>query len=92
MHVTRFARMIPNRTRTKIPFITNVKATYTLALPRNTKHIAMDSQVCFHTQLCANPVRSLWYTTGSVEPVDDINKDVSDASLLPTIVSTYSVD
>ena len=76
----------------KSRLLLNIKATYSLALPRNTEHMAMDNQVCFHTQHFANPVRPLWYTTGSVEPVDGINKDVSHASLLPTTVSTYSVD
>ena len=31
-------------------------------------------------------------TVGSVEPVNGINKDVSDARLLPTTVLTYPVD
>ena len=38
------------------------------------------------------PVKPSRCTTGSVEPVNGINKDVSSARLLPTTVSTYPVD
>ena len=64
----------------------------TLALPRSTKHIPIDGQVCIHIRLIADPVRPLRCTTGSVGPVSGINKDVSDARLLPMTVSTYPMD
>ena len=65
---------------------------YTLALPRNIKHMAIGGQVCFHRWLFANPVRPLRCTTGSVEPVNGINKNVSGDRLLPMTILTYSVD
>ena len=64
---------------------------YTLALPWNTKHMSIDSQVCFHRQLFADPVKLWRCTTGSVGSVNGINKDVSSTRLLPTTVLTYSV-
>ena len=51
--------------------------------------MAIDGQVCFHRQTFANPVKPLRCTTGSMEQVNDINKDVSGARLLPMTVSTY---
>ena len=64
----------------------------TLALHRNTKHIAIDGQVCIHRQIIADPVKPPWCTTGYVEPVNGINKDVSNARLLITTVLTYPVE
>ena len=57
--VTGFEKTIPNSTRIEMQFIAEHQVkptlpkptyytTYTLALPGNTKHIAIDSQVCFH--------------------------------------------
>ena len=67
--------------------------TYTLVLPRNTKqNMAIDGQVCFHRWLFANPVKPPRRATGSMDPVNDINKDVSDARLQPTTVLSYPVD
>ena len=54
--------------------------------------MAIDGQVCFHTQPFAVPVRPLKYTTGSLGPVNGINKDVSSIRLLPTTVLTYPMD
>ena len=59
--------------------------TYTSALPRNTKHVAIDGQVYFHRWLIADPVKTPRCTTGSVEPVNGINKDVSGVRLLQTL-------
>ena len=86
-----FANTVPNRTRTEIQIIADIKPTYTLALPRNTKHMAIDGQVCFHIWLFANPIKPLRYTTGFVEPVNGFNKDMSGARLLPMTVLTYLV-
>ena len=64
----------------------------TLALPKNTNHIAIDGQVCFHWRLIADPVKPPWCNTGSVGPVGGTNKDVTGARLLTTTVSTCPVD
>ena len=40
-YVTGFMKTVPNSTRNEIQFIADYQ-TYTLALPRNTKHIAID--------------------------------------------------
>ena len=45
--VTGFMKTVPIGTRIAIQFIADYY-TYTLALPKNTKHIAIDNQVCFH--------------------------------------------
>ena len=45
-----------------------------------------------HRQLFTDPVKPPRYTTGSVEPVNGINNDVSGTILLPTTVLTYPVD
>ena len=81
----------PNCTKTEIHFNAEYR-TFTLALPRNIKHMAIDDQVCFHRQPFAIPVKSLWCTTGSFGPVNGISKDVSGTRLLPTTVLTYPVD
>ena len=61
-------------------------------LRKNTKHIAIDDQLCFHWKLIANPVKPPWYNTEYVGPVSGTNKDVTDARLLPMIVLTCPVD
>ena len=68
------------------------KPTYTLALPKNTKHIAIDGQVCFHWRLIADPVKPPWCNTGSVGPVSGTNMHVTGARLLSTTVLTCPVD
>ena len=40
----------------------------------------------------ANPVKPQKCTTGSMEPVNGINKDVSNTRLLPMTISTYPMD
>ena len=91
VHVTGFTKIVLISTRNEIHFIADYK-TYTLALPKNTKHIAIDSQVCFHGRLIADPVKPSWCNTGSVGPVGGTNKDVTGARLVPTTVSTCPVD
>ena len=61
--------------------------------------MAIDGQVFFHRRLFADPVKPPRCTTGSVEllnginkDVNGINKDVSGARLLTMTVSTYPVD
>ena len=66
--------------------------TYTLALPRNTKHMhgfrwpSLLSQMAF-----ANPVKPQRCITGSLELVNSINKDMCGARLLSMTVSAYLV-
>ena len=50
------------------------------------------AKFAFTDRLIANPVEPPWCTTGSVGPVNGINKDETGAKLLPTTVSTYPVD
>ena len=57
---------------------------------QNTKHI--NGQVYFHRWLFANPVKQPRCTTRCVEPMNDVNKDMSSARLLPMTVLTYPVD
>ena len=45
-----------------------------------------------HRRLFADPVKIRKCTTGSMEPVNGINKDVSDAWLLPMANLTYPID
>ena len=52
----------------------------------------IDVQVCFHRRPFASPVRPLRCTTGSLGPVNGINKDVSGTRLMQTTVSTYPMD
>ena len=49
---------------------------YSCSTYRNTKHTAIDGQVLFHRWLFPDPVKLLKCTTGSVEPVSGINKDI----------------
>ena len=88
--MTGFAKTIPKGTIIEIQFIADYW-TYTHALPRNTKHIAIDGQVCFHRRLIADPVKPPRSPTGYVSLVNGINKDMSGARLLQMIVSTYPV-
>ena len=69
----------------------NIKQT--LAPPRNTKHMAIDGHASLLSQTAFPiPVKLPRCTIGFVGPVNGINKDVTDAKLLPTTVSTYVVD
>ena len=47
LYVTGFTKTVPIGSRNEIQFIADYY-NYTLALPKNTKHIAVDDQVCFH--------------------------------------------
>ena len=91
IYVTVFVKTNPNYTKSEIRFIAEYQ-TFTLALPRNTKHMAIDGHVCFHRWPFAVPVRTPRCTTGSLGPVNGINKDVTGARLLSTTVSSYPMD
>ena len=93
-YVTRFAKAIPNGTRIEIHFycwLSNLaKLLHYLEIPST--YVAIAGQVCFPRWLIAVAVKPPRCTTGSVGPVNGINKDVSGARLLPKTVSTYPVD
>ena len=89
--VTGYAKTIPNCTRTKIQYCWTLKLHSCTTVPRNTKHMARWPSLLSQMAFCW-PVRPLRCTTGSVQPVNGINKDVSGTRLLPTTVSTYPVD
>ena len=54
-YVTGFMKTVPIGTRNESNLLLIIKPT--LALPKNTKHIAVDDQVCFHWRLIADPVK-----------------------------------
>ena len=56
--------------------------------------MAIDGQVCFQRQPFAAsvPFKPPRCTTGSLGPVNGINKDVSGARLLPMTALTYPAD
>ena len=64
----------------------------TLLYYLETPIIAIDGHICYHRQLIAYPVKPPRCITGSVGPMNGINKDVSGARLLPTTALTYPVD
>ena len=66
--------------------------TFKLNSCTNQKHMDIDGHVCFHQRPFAIPVRPLRWTTGSLGPVNGINRDVSGTRLLPMTVSTYPMD
>ena len=57
MYVTRYGKTGLIHTSTEIHFL-SVRESYTHALPRNTKYLTIDDQVCFHR----------WLFTDAVEP------------------------
>ena len=54
--------------------------------------MAIDDQVCLHRWLFADPVKLPKWTTGSAEPLNGINKDVSGARLLLMTFLTFPVN
>ena len=87
-YVIGFAKNYPEL---HIQFIPQHKS-YTPALSRHTKHMAIDGQVCFHRWLFSDLVKPGRCTTAPVESVNGINKDMCGAKLLPMIISAYPVD
>ena len=53
--------------------------------------MAIDTQVCFHRQLFADPVKPSWCITGPVGPLWNTNQNWLGARLLPMAVSIYPV-
>ena len=89
--MTGFTKTVHISTKMKSNLLLIIKPTL-LHYLKNTKHIAIDGQVCFHWRLIADPVKPQWYNTGPVGPVSGTNKDVTGARLLWTTVSTCPVD
>ena len=88
IYVTGFMKTDPNHTRTEIFSLPK----NTLILPRCTKHMAKDGQVCFYRRLFADPVNPQRCTTEPVKPLHGTNKDVSCAKLLLMTTSVYLVN
>ena len=73
-------------------WLCNIKATLKHCMPRRTKHMAKDGQVCFHTRLFADSVKPQRCTTKPLRPLNGINKDMDGAKLLLMTTSVYPVD
>ena len=54
-------------------------------------YLGIDSQVCFHRQLFANPVWPCWCITGPVGPLGSTNQNWLGAKLLPMAILIYPV-
>ena len=61
------------------------------ALSKNINCLALDSQVCFHRWLFADPVKPSWCITGPVGPLGSTNQNWLGAKLLPMAVSIHPV-
>ena len=60
-------------------------------LSTNVKCMAIGSQVCFHRQHFADPVKPSWCITGPIGPLGRINQNWLGAKLLPMAISIYPV-
>ena len=67
----------------------NVSLIYTLST--NINCMAIDSQICFHRWLFANPVKPSWCITGPVSPLESTNQNWLGTKLLPMAISIYPV-
>ena len=89
-NVTGFTKTNHNFTRTETQIMPWYKW-FTYALSTNINCMAIDSQVCFHRQLFADPVKPSWCITGPVGPLGNTNQNWLGAKLLPIAVSIYPV-
>ena len=69
----RFAKTNFEGTRTKFHFI-SIHESYTYALSKNTKYLAMDGQVCVHRWVSYDTIEPQGYTTGLLLPPRSINR------------------
>ena len=53
--------------------------------------LAIDSQVCFHRRLFADPVKPSWCITGPTGPLGSTNQNWLCAKLLPMAISIHPV-
>ena len=90
--MTGFTKTVPISTKMKSNLLVIIKPTLLHYLEIPSTYVAIDDQVFFHWRLIAETVEPPWCNTGSVGPVSDTNKDVTDARLLPMTVSTCPVD
>ena len=63
---------------------------HSCALSRSVNYVAIDSQVCFHRWLFADPAKLYWCITGPVL-LGSNNQNWWDTKLLPMAVSIYPV-
>ena len=86
--MTGFAKTNPNRTRIEIQFILKL---HTCTILRHQAYgyrwLSLFLQPAFH-----QPCQTTKCTTGPVEPMGDINKDVCGAKLLPTSILACAVN
>ena len=75
----------------KSNLMNNIKDTFMHAPSRHLKCVAIDSQVCFHGQLFADPVKPSWCITGPLDPLERTNQNWLGAKLLPMAILIYSV-
>ena len=52
--------------------------------------MGMDGQMCYHSWLFSNHIKPRKCTTGRMEPVGGINKDVCGVKQLPMTVLAYA--
>ena len=89
--MTGFTKTIPKAQEVKSKLQLYIEATYTQALSRHTKNMAVDGQVCFYRQLFVDLVKPQGCTTRPLVPLRGTNKTVGRATLLPTTVWAYPV-
>ena len=77
-------------TNTEIHFLP-VDESHTHALPRDTKHLRLDGQVCFFRRLFSDAVKPRGYISWPVWPLRGINKTAWGAKLILTAGLAYPV-
>ena len=65
---------------------------HSCTVQNSTLYVAIDSQVCFHRRLFANPMKLHWCITGPVKSLESINQNWWGTKLLPISVLIYPVD
>lgn len=90
-YVTGFAKTVSKGTRDEIQ-LTAMHKSYTQALPRHTKYMAIDGLVCFFRRPFADPVKPRGCISRPVLPLGGTNREPCGSKPLPTTVSAYPVD
>ena len=88
--MTKFVKTNLMATNTEIHFLP-VGESYTHALPRDTKHLRIDGQVCFFRWLFSDSVKPRGCISWPVWPLRGINKTAWGAILILTADLAYSV-
>ena len=89
-YVTEFAKTNLMGTNTEIHFLP-VDESHTHALPRDTKHLRLDGQVCFFRRLFFDAVKPRGCISWPVWPLRGINKTAWGAKLILTAGPAYPV-